>query len=475
MMPVMPLKLMQVRAAIAGLLMLAAAAPAAAQIQAPTPAATAPIAPGLIWYGKQSGLGLADVATITAPVLWFSTEEPLILQGERSLPHPHPCDAPSTGGVVYYQVTRIKLRSGVRVGWPPQDDPFFVDHVDSFTIRYHFYFRRHFGSDERAHDLAAADLDVAIDHLADGGNRIRVTRVAGMVRGTEWYANELSVEAGTRLPVTILIEQGTHATGPDRNADGLFTVGHDINRRTGDAWGIRDLEAGVLMAGKFDVSMFKPRQRGYRILPPYVERNAVDGTSLSSVSQSPSVTNELGRYELRAASNVAPCNQLPADHRTLRLLMRDQHFGPEYEPVQFKSKVMSDIKSPFTGIDPLIRNFSWRKDRTQGGAILFRGINFHDGSLMPRVTFFPHRGSIEGLYTPSGARAMSWYVSAGGEVDRGDWVFAAETGLKLRARIAPRKYTLGAEFIGFRVGIRGSGFDRIAPIRWILEVGLGGW
>ncbi len=473
MIPMMPMRLTRVRAALAGLCALAAA-PVAAQGQAPASAAP-PTEPGLIWYGKQSGLALADIATITAPVLWFSTDEPLILQGERSLPNVHPCDAPATNGVVYYQVTRIKLRSGVRVGLPPQDDPFFVDHVDSFTIRYHFYFSRHFGSDERAHDLAAADLDVAIDRLAGGGNRIRITRVAGLVRGTQWYANELAVEAGTRLPITIFVEQGTHATAPDRNADGLFTVGHDINRRTGDAWGLRDLEAGVLMAGKFDASMFKPRQRGYRMLPPYVERNAVDGTSLSSVSPSPSATNELGRYELRAASAVPPCNQLPADHRTLRILARDQNFGPEFEPVQYTSKLMRDVKAPFTGTDPLIRNFSLRKDRTMGGAILFRGINFHDGTLMPRITFFPNRLSIEGLYTPSGARAMSWYVSAGNEYDNGDWTFAAETGLKLRARVAPRRYTLGAEFIGLRVGIRGSGFDRITPIRWILEVGLGGW
>lgn len=445
----------------------------AAGAGAQTPAQ--PTEPGLIWYGKQSGLKLADVASIAAPVLWFSSDEPLILQGERALPQVHPCDAPASGAIVYYQVTRIKLRSGVRVGWPPHNDPFFVDHVDSFTLRYHFYFSRHFGSDERAHDLSAADLDVAIDHLPDGANRIRITRVAGLVRGTEWYANELSVEAGTRFPITIMIEQGTHATAPDRNADGLFTVGHDINRRTGDAWGIRDFEAGVLMAGRFDVSMFKARQRGYRMLPPYVDRNAVDGTPMSSVSTSPSVTNELGRYDLRAASDVPPCNTLPADHRTLRLLMRDQRFGPEFEPVQYPSKLMKDVKRPFSGTDPLIRNVSFRKDRTMGGAILFRGFNFHDGSLMPRLTFFPRRVTIDGLYTPSGARAMSWYVAAGAEYDDGNWTFASETGLKLRARIAPRRYTLGAEFIGFRVGIRGSGWDRITPIRWILEVGLGGW
>jgi hypothetical protein len=447
------------------------AAPAGAQTAVPT------YEPGLLWFGKQSNLGLADVAAIAAPVLWFSSEEPFILQGERTLPHAHPCDQPASTAIVYYQVTRIRLRSGVKVGWPPQEDPFFVDRVESFTLRYHFYFRQHFGSDARTHDLAGADIDLAIDHLAGGGYRIRATRVAGLVRGTEWYANELEVGAGTKLPITILVEQGTHATAPDRNADGLFTVGHDINRRTGDAWGIRDLEAGVLMAGEFDTSMFKPRQRGYRMLPPPVPRNAVDGTAVSSISASPSVTNELGMYELRPASSVNPCSVLPPEHRTLRLLMRDQRFGPEHEPVQSKSQIMRDLKSPFSGTDPLIRNFAFRRDRTTGGAFLFRGVNFHDGSLMPRFTFAPHRASIEGLYTRSGARAFGWYVSAGSELDHGDWNFAAETGLKLRTRLvgAPRRLALGAEFVGFRVGIRSSGFDRLQPIRWVLEIGIGGW
>ena len=65
------------RAALVGGFVLWAGGEAAAQTLAP------PAAPGLIWYGKQSGLGLADVATITAPVLWFSTEEPLLLQGDH--------------------------------------------------------------------------------------------------------------------------------------------------------------------------------------------------------------------------------------------------------------------------------------------------------------------------------------------------------------------------------------------------------
>ena len=92
-------------------------------------------------------------------------------------------------------------------------------------------------------DLEALDLDIAIDVMPDGGHRIRIVRAAGLVRGTEWNANDLTIVPGTKLPITMLVEHGTHAMGPDRNADGFFTPGHDINRRIGDAWGVRDVEA----------------------------------------------------------------------------------------------------------------------------------------------------------------------------------------------------------------------------------------
>src|SRR5688500_2546430 len=103
----MILSMKLLRAALVAGVVLWAGGEAAAQTVPPT-------APGLVWYGKQSGLGLADVATIAAPVLWFSTEEPLLLQGDRNLPRVHPCDTPSSGPVAYYQVTRIRLRSGVK-------------------------------------------------------------------------------------------------------------------------------------------------------------------------------------------------------------------------------------------------------------------------------------------------------------------------------------------------------------------------
>jgi hypothetical protein len=440
--------------------------------------------PGVLWEGKQAGLGVADIAAIAAPALWFSADEPFILAGDRALPHAHPCDTDSATGVVYYQVTRIRLRGGDPVGFPPQDDPFFLDRVGSFTIRYFLYFRKHFGSVERNHDLEAIDIDVVIEPLRGGGHRLRVARVAGLARGTQWYANELQVGEGTKLPITMFVEEGTHATGPDRNADGLFTPGHDINRRIKDAWGIRDIEAGTLVSGGFEASMFKARQRGYRVLPPDVARPAVDNSPRSST---PTAGTELGRYELRAATNIPVCARIPPNHRELRLMMEAQRFGPDAVPDQYRSEWLHDLVTPLAGTNPLIPYMAVRWDRDQvGGSVNLRGLEMVDGYLLPRFTFATKDISIEALFTPSGARMLSWYVSAGaanenlsylGDPKGRTWRFVAEGGVRLRIRVSgiAKLATLGSEFAGMRLGVRSSGFDDLKPIRFVIEIGIGGW
>jgi len=458
--------------AIAALLLVAATNTASAQSSQPEQEPVTSV--GTVWQGK-TGFGLAEVASLAAPILWFSTGEPLLAAGERAIPEAHPCDASANGAVVYYQVVRIALRGRDKVGLPPQNDPFFVDRVKSFTLRYHLYFRGHFGNVTEVHDLEAIDMDIAIDPLPDGSRRVRVTRVAGLMRGTEWNANELQVEPSTKLPITILIEEGTHAGGPDRNADGLFTPRHDINRRVRDAQGVRDVDAGTRLAGGFDATMFKQRQRGFRLLPPAVPRIGADGNPLETTV---SAAGELGRYELRAAQNVPACVTPPPDGRRLRTLMRDQRFNPDDEPDQYGRKWVHDLLKPLSGTNPLITNVSFRRDRTAGGAVTFRGVDIGQGYLLPRFTFTRDADlGFEALFTPTATRFLNWYVSAGIGNDLDEWKFVAEGGLKVNVRVTGflKTATLNSEFAGFRFGIRTAGFDKLSPIRFIVEIGIGGW
>lgn len=88
---------------------------AAAMAQTAPPACTCASADsqrldtGVVWQGNNA-LGLAEIAAITAPALWFSSDEPLLEPGLRPTPSSHPCDAPAPGPIVYYQVTRLALR-----------------------------------------------------------------------------------------------------------------------------------------------------------------------------------------------------------------------------------------------------------------------------------------------------------------------------------------------------------------------------
>ena len=100
------------------------------------------------------------------------------------------------------------------------------------------------------------------------------------------------------------------------------------------------------------------------------------------------------------------------------------------------------------------------------------------GWLLPRITFTREADvSFEALYTPSATRFLNWYVSSGFGNELDEWKFVAEGGLKLSARITGflKSATLGSEFAGVRIGVRAGGFDRLAPIRFIVEVGIGGW
>jgi hypothetical protein len=59
--------------------------------------------PGVVWQGSPEGMQLSHLAHLLAPVLWFSSDEPmLVLRPDAPIPHAHPCDRESATPVVYY-------------------------------------------------------------------------------------------------------------------------------------------------------------------------------------------------------------------------------------------------------------------------------------------------------------------------------------------------------------------------------------
>jgi hypothetical protein len=441
---------------------------------------------GVIWRGCRADLSLPEIAAILAPVLWFSADEPFIVQGERALPHPHPCDAPAPGGIVYYQVPRLRLRGAERVTWPEEADPQFFRKVEAFTLRYYFYYRRDFGVGQHLHDLEAADLHVTLEQTPGGCFQVRLTRVIGLAHGVDWYANELVVEPDTRLPITIFVEEGKHASAPDRNADGLYTPGYDVNRRVYDAWGVRDvLGSAFLLSSEFRSSMFKIRRPGFRSLPPGGRQPDPGGAHMASV---PDTSDELGAYELRPGTAVGACDVIPPEHRALLRMMRGHRFGAGFQADQYQFELLHELAEPLSGPRGLVPDVSARWDRGAGVSFMLRGLDLREGYLVPRFNWVGRDVSAEMLFTRTAAQFSSWYLSSGIAREYGpsgadasssvaEWTFVAEVGAKFRARLTGRRrlFALGYDFAGLRLGVRSSGFDRLQPIRLIVEVGAGVW
>ncbi|MPZ20852.1 MAG: hypothetical protein GEV06_23530 [Luteitalea sp.] len=239
----------------------------------PSPA-EADATPGIVWRGATAPGSLADIAAIVAPILWFSPDEPL-RQAGIPIPAALPCDEPSERAVVYYQAMQVRQR-GIGLGRVPHDEErTYFDRVRSLALKFFSYYPEDIGLGAHPHDLEAVELQVEFDLLPSGCRQIRVTRATGLAHGLFWYSNTLDVGADTRFPLCILVEEGKHASCPDRNADGYYTPGYDVTARLNDAWGVRDvMSTGRLVGRRYAPSMAKRRTAGTRLLPRKVPRCA---------------------------------------------------------------------------------------------------------------------------------------------------------------------------------------------------------
>ena len=85
------------------------------------------------------------------------------------------------------------------------------------VIRYVFYYERDYGFGGHANDLESAEIYI---EPTKTGEALRITRVAASAHGIGWYTNELRIDEEDDLvvPIHLFVEEGKHATAPDRNA-----------------------------------------------------------------------------------------------------------------------------------------------------------------------------------------------------------------------------------------------------------------
>ena len=490
-------------ALIAGMVVLGSRFASAAECDCPPPNE---LAEGVVWRGSEP-IGLDDIARAAAPILWYSSDEPLFLLGAKVLPDPHPCDPKGGAGVVYYQAQEFRLIGSDHVAMPPQADPDLFRKVDSMVLSYYFYYGKDIGMDSHTHDIEVTKMDIRLEHTGSC-YQVRVKTVMGLAHGVHWYNNILNVTEDTRLPITILVEEGKHASCTDRNGDGQYTPGYDVNDRINDAWGVRDvLSTGLLAGAAYQSAMTKTRELHFRMLPPEMPRCA------GWPSRSTQSEDMLGRYELRAANEIqvcewvasgkeqAPENETPEakeareDRARIAAMMKDHHFGSAFEPHQI---VLNGIKGLTTSMvetpSAWIPSISLRQDGPYalGFTFIFRGINTNMFWAVPKVNWMRHHRGYEMLFTPSASRWADWYVTIGTDhfkeltkqVDgeeivtrKDEWALATEAGYRFRFRV-PAKLkpaTFWYDFGGVRFGVRSNGFDNLHNLRLTAEIGAGVW
>jgi hypothetical protein len=478
-------------------------------------------------------LNVQDFAELAAPILWFSPDEPL-RAADNQIPEPLPGDKTSGNPVVYYRISEFVLQPNVK-DYVFDNTNIDLNSVKGLTLKYYFYYSEDKGFGGHKHDLESVRFDINFslryengkdklgDKDVDNGQRYyvaNISRIIGAAHGVTWYGNQLDIgdkEKDTSLPITLLVEEGKHATSPDRNADGFYSPGYDVNRRYTDAWGVRDLiGSGQLGSAKYEGSMTKPRRpndmimvkpskpdtqgcllspykgeyRGkleesvrYKLMPAQdFETDSQQEARLKVEDKKPKddkisgwMENEkFGKLEENGHLIIKKPKNTPGDTAFLRALRRGHGIERNEEffdaiPIAYRAE---GRQHGFTILPPLIRY----REPFLGGYLVPK-MNFmfpgrRAGAIPGRKGERPIRFSLEAMYTPSASRTFDWYATMGAEWARPDPTlgfaarFIQEGGLRFR-------FNQGRWLVGGRVGLRVTGFAEARSPRFIFELGTG--
>ena len=476
--------------------------------------------PGVVWSGTQRQMTLTQLAEYAAPIFWFSPDEPT-LEGMRgkdiripaALPFEHQPDAP----VVYYQYNEIaERRDGEEdgPGYMPDAEVkgsgiIDLHNVAAMNLKYIAYFPREEGLGGHAHDveptefriwvLRSTDIvpderyDIACDELM---YVIGVARVTAEAHGLEWFFNVLNVDEYTEFPFMLLAEEGKHGMCTDKNADGYYTPGFDVNVRVNDAWGVRDIiRGGALFTGGFEAWMAKVRRPEHRVFPPLPDDSPVRHVHVEDGVYAPN--NAI--YELRPFPAASEAGDDELLHH--KMAEKEKVDWPEIAQV---SSIQEFYQWADAGLALKSFAISLRADGDLGLSFVFPLLivkNVEDpmtGGFLVHRMYLKDQGLQDFgwmlMYTPSASRWIDTYFAAGAEWDRTridppptdpdaptrttDVNFVMETGIKFRVNITktPIKFlSFLTDYMGFRAGIKNTGFFDISRLTYVLEFGAGVW
>ncbi len=490
------------RTVMSGVLLLLLAGPAAAQIDVDRERPCCELDdPRVLWIGDAPTLTFAEIAAHAAPILWFSPDEPLL----RGLQRPQQIDIPMAfpfqedpgGPVVYYRVREIAQGSQTGPAVTPDpadrgDATVHLDRVTALDLDFFFYYPSEEGLGGHVHDVEALEIKLVVlrqPRCEECRYGLALIHANALAHGLSWYDNTLETDTDTVFPLTILVEEGKHASCTDKNGDGYYTPGYDVNRRVNDAWGVRDvMRTGALFTGGFESWLAKVRRPRDRVLPPL----PADSRARHVVQ---TIERETGldypRYELRPYPHLAEA-RAHDDPSIIRFVDK----GHDDWPSVHQELAIEDLAS-WASIEDFTESFSIaaRFDDDFGISAVFPLLilrNFNDpvsgGWLVNRIYLKDEDFRDFGyniIYTSSASRWIDGYFSVGLEVDRepdglGGEVkrtaFATETGFKFRGNVAHSPVSFLSKltnFWGVRVGVRYKGYKQFNEIGYVVEVGAG--
>jgi hypothetical protein len=452
--------------------------------------------PGVVWYGLDSTLTVERVAAYCAPILWFSPDEPLLddkTGKEIRIPEAFPFENAPDAPVVYYRLRTVHTREDntgpAYVPDPNERGKSILDlrNVAGIDLDFFFYYPSEEGFGGHRHDVESVQMKVGFGTRDCENCRFgfAVMRVTGKAHGILWYDNTLNSDVYTIFPMTILVEEGKHASCTDKNGDGFYTPGYDVNERINDAWGVRDvIRGGMLASGGFQSWMAKVRSEDTRVFPPLPEDSPLRRWYTAGGLYAP----ENAVYELRPF----PRPELAEDDPKLVPFIEDKG-DPDWPEVVEEVKFKKYTDWLYDGSARRSVSVAVRYDGNFGVSL---GLPFFviknlevgitGGWLLQRVIFSDkHLRDItwQAMYTTSASRWVDGYFAAGALWDREDTgnttYFASETGLKFRANIGHTAFRfltkLGTDFWGLRVGLRyvGAGAWSFENIGYVVELGAG--
>ena len=459
---------------------------------------------GIVWSGADSLMSLYALAAYCAPVLWFSPDEPLFWELNTrhiTIPASLPFDEPVDSAVVYYKAIEVLEREGSdgRTIIPAStkcDYKINLNHVRHIHLQYMFYYPDERGMGSHAHDLEMADFSIHVRH--EGGiNRLEVSQVLARAHGVVWYFNTLATTDDTEFPMTLLVEEGKHASCTDRNGDGYYSPGYDVNQRVNDAWGCRDiLSTGTMFTAKYQSWMTKVRPLESRIVPPLPYDSHIYPYFKNHYRFR---KQEFTQYQLRPFPEWSDISYDGIEHADfLKRIIEDKDYPSwpvHLEDTEFRKLGRTLYDDAFTrsyglgyrydGFSKIYLTFPFLIIRNLEAPVIGGWFAWTVDANLGTLNGDFQRFGQRLMYTPSASRWLDTYGAIGYEYQyhdlpdtsfyKTDFVF--EIGLKIRGSIAKTpmsslKY-LGTDFWGIRVGIRTYGFHDFKTTRFIGEIGTG--